>query len=261
MVVLLVGPAPVTTVLREQLSHNTEPCDRGHSTAADSVDPGGPVVAPAAERSHGLDGCAVQAVQASIRRHSPVSPLGGPRGTRRTSPRRRRLPSRLRRRADGGKARRPRPTRNRLSAPRSPAAAAPPIPPVPSSFTPAKGHGQSSRNGDVSDPTTAKQRGDLRGRGGGPAGRATPSATSSATDRRNPWRNLVLLAERGDQSCGASSSATARTGSSGPRTVRQHCCVLRHPPPQGRARCERVEDGGACGCTAAPSPPHLPRSR
>ncbi len=125
----------------------------------------------------------------------------------------------------------------------------------------AEGHGQSSRNGDVSSPTMAERRGDLRGHGDGPAGRATPVATSSATDRRNPCRNLVLLVDWSDRSRGASSSATARTGSSGPRTVRQHCCVLRHPPPQGRARCERAGDGGACGCTAAPPPPHLPRSR
>ncbi len=149
----------------------------------------------------------------SIRRERPASPLGGAQrledstGVPATS-------------ADGpavgpsaGAARRPRPTRNRLSAPRSPAAAAPPIPPVPSSFTPAKGHGQSSRNGDVSDPTTAKPRGDLHEHGDGPAGRATPSATlgatSSATDRRNPQRNLVLLVARGVRSRGSDGSVGA----------------------------------------------------
>lgn len=65
----------------------------------------------------------------------------------------------------------------------------------------AEGHGQSSRNGDVSDPTTAKTGGGLRKRGGGPLGRATVGttlgATSSATARRNLCRNLVLLVDRG----------------------------------------------------------------
>lgn len=61
------------------------------------------------------------------------------------------------RRTDGSTARRHRPTRNQLSAPRSPAAAAPPIPPRPFSFTPAKGHGQQPQRGcqQANHPETA----------------------------------------------------------------------------------------------------------
>lgn len=110
----------------------------------------------------------------------------------RTASGRRRLPSRLRRRANGGEARRPRPTRNRLSAPRPPAAAAPPIPPVPSSFTPAKGHRQSSRNGDVSRPTTAK-----------------PLVTCA--DTRTVWRAAQHLA----QQTGATLAATSCSWTTG----------------------------------------------
>nr|QIY60394.1 ATP-binding protein [Streptomyces sp. RPA4-2] len=44
----------------------------------------------------------------------------------------------------------------------------------------AQGDAQSSRNGDVSRPTTAKQRGDLHGHRDGPAGRAPVGATPSA---------------------------------------------------------------------------------
>ncbi|MET8292231.1 SpoIIE family protein phosphatase [Streptomyces sp. NPDC005132] len=44
----------------------------------------------------------------------------------------------------------------------------------------AQGDAQSSSNGDVSRPTTAKQRGDLHGHRGGPAGRAPVGATPSA---------------------------------------------------------------------------------
>lgn len=83
--------------------------------------------------------------------------------------------------ADGGRARRPRRRATPVSAPRSPAAAAPPIPPS-LILNSSQRMGVGGRNGDVSGPTTPKLRGDLHGYGGGPPGRATPSATR--------WRNL-----------------------------------------------------------------------
>lgn len=149
----------------------------------------------------------------SIRRDSPASPLGGARhpkdstGAPATSVP---APAAGRRRgcAAGPAAaqpaeRAPIPGRGRTA----------PIPPVPYSFTPARGHGQSGRNGDVSTPTTGKPRGGLRERGDGPSGRATVGATlvatSSATARRNPCRNPVLLVDRGARSRGPDGSPGA----------------------------------------------------
>lgn len=104
-------------------------------------------------------------------------------------------------------------TRNRVEAPRFPAAAAPPISPIASSFAPAKGHGQSSRNGGRSGRPRRDSGVTCTDMGDGPAGRATPSATScatsSATDRRNPCRNFVLLVDRGVRSRGRDGSMEA----------------------------------------------------
>ncbi len=55
-----------------------------------------------------------------------------------------------------------RPTRNRLSAPRSPAASTPPIPPS-LILNSSHGMGKEGRNGDVSGPTTPYAPGDLGG--------------------------------------------------------------------------------------------------
>ncbi|GAA2230343.1 hypothetical protein GCM10010104_24570 [Streptomyces indiaensis] len=68
------------------------------------------------------------------------------------------------------------PTRNRLSAPRSPAAFAPPIPP---SLILNSSHGmdEGGRNGDVSGPTTPYDRGDQSGLQGAAGTSATPTAT------------------------------------------------------------------------------------
>lgn len=78
-------------------------------------------------------------------------------------------------------------------APPSPAAATPPIQPVPLSFAPATDMGESGRNGDVSAPVTLKLKpgGDLRGDADGSPGHATPGATAGAAlSQPGSWPGL-----------------------------------------------------------------------